>query len=92
VPSVGESGLLPGFESAPWYGIARAGWHNQTIVTQRYAEIAKIIKTPEVANRYMADGVFEVGNRPENFAERIRNESGRWARIMKTAGMKQASF
>ncbi len=62
------------------------------IVTQRYAEIAKIIKTPEVANRYMADGVFGVGNRPEKFAERIRNESGRWARIRKAAGMKQESL
>lgn len=62
------------------------------IVTQRYPEIAKIIKTPEVANCNMADGVFAVDNRPENFAERIRNESGRWARIMKAAGMKQGSF
>ena len=62
------------------------------IVTQRYAETTKIIKTPEVANRYMADGVFGVGSTPEDFAERIRKESGRWGWIMKAVGMKQESF
>ncbi len=92
VPSVAESGLLPGFESASWYGIVAPAGTPRPIITQLYTEIAKIIKTPEVANRYLADGAFGVGNTPEDFAERIRNESGRWARIMKAAGMKQESF
>lgn len=92
VPSMTESGLLPGFESASWYGIVAPSGTPKPVISMLHGEIVKILKAPEVENRYAADGAFPVGNSPESFAERIRTELDRWARIAKTAGIKPATF
>ena len=62
------------------------------IVNLLYGEIAKLLKSPDIVSRYTADGAFAVGNPPDDFSERIRNETARWAGIFKAAGMKQEAF
>lgn len=91
LPTVSESGL-PGFEAASWYGMLAPAGTPRPIINLLYGEIAKILKSPEVANRYLADGAFAIGNTPENFAERIRNETERWSKVAKAAGIKPKPF
>jgi tripartite-type tricarboxylate transporter receptor subunit TctC len=92
IPSLTESGLLPGFESASWYGVVAPAATPKPIINLLYGEMAKILKSPEIVSRYTADGAFAVGNPPDDFTERIRNETARWAQIFKAAGMKQEAF
>ncbi len=91
LPTLNEAGL-PGFESASWYGMLAPAGTPRPIVNLLHGEITKILKTPDVANRYLADGAFAVGNTPESFAERIRNETERWGKVAKAAGIKPQPF
>ncbi len=91
LPTISETSL-PGFEAASWYGMLAPAGTPRPIVNLLYGEIAKILKSPDVANRYLADGAFPIGNTPENFAERIRNETERWGKVAKAAGMKPQPF
>ena len=91
LPTIHESGI-PGFESGSWYGMLAPAGTPRPIINLLYGEITKILKSPEVANRYLADGAFAIGNTPENFAERIRKETERWQQVAKAAGIKPTAF
>lgn len=91
LPTISESGL-PGFESASWYGMLAPAGTPRPIINLLYSEIAKILKSPEVTSRYLEDGAFAIGNTPESFAERIRNETDRWGKVAKAGGIKPKPF
>jgi tripartite-type tricarboxylate transporter receptor subunit TctC len=91
IPTINESGM-PGFESASWYGMLAPAGTPRPIVNLLYGEISKILKSPDIASRYLAAGAFPVGNSPESFAERIRTETERWGKVAKAAGIKPQSF
>jgi tripartite-type tricarboxylate transporter receptor subunit TctC len=35
-----------------------------------------------------ADGAYPIGNTPEQFAQEIRNETARWAKVIKDANIR----
>jgi tripartite-type tricarboxylate transporter receptor subunit TctC len=58
------------------------------IVLKWQQEIARILAIPEVKNRQIAAGLEPVGNTPEQFAQFMRLEMDKWARVVKRAGIK----
>jgi len=87
VPTMAEAGY-PGQESFTLTGILAPAGTPKEIVTRLHAEIAKLVATPEVRERFDAQGFDPVASTPEEFAARITFEMEKWGKIIKDAGIK----
>jgi tripartite-type tricarboxylate transporter receptor subunit TctC len=51
-------------------------------------EIVKVVAMPDVRARLSALGFEPIGSTPKQFAERIRSEIDKWAKVVRAAGIK----
>jgi tripartite-type tricarboxylate transporter receptor subunit TctC len=87
VPTIDEAGL-PGYDAATWYGLfAPAGTSKNTLGILG-KEIVKIMSVPEIKERFASDGFEPVGSSPGEFSKFLREELPKWAKAIKTAGIK----
>jgi tripartite-type tricarboxylate transporter receptor subunit TctC len=87
VPTVAESGL-PGFEALQWFGIYVPTGTPREIVSRLNAEIAKILRLPDIRERFSTLGADVVGESAENFAAFQRREVAKWTKIVQASGAK----
>ena len=81
VPAVAET--LPGFENLGWFGFMVPAGTPQPTIDRIYQDTAKALQSPELRSRFEQLGMVPVGNRPADFANAIKEESARWARIIR---------
>ena len=86
LPTVAET--LPGFEALQWFGILMSAGTPPDIVAKLNAETVKILRLPEVRERFQAMGIEIAGNSPEQFAAFMRSETAKWGKIVKASGAK----
>ena len=84
VPTLAESGL-PGFEAGVWYGMMGPVGLPPEIVTRLHAELARIVRLPEVRERLAVEGVEPVGNTPAEFAAYLKTEMAKYAAVARKA-------
>ena len=87
LPTVAASGL-PGYESLAIYGIFAPAGTPRPIVTRLNQEIARILTSPDVKERFAAMGMETVGGTPEQLTARLRSEMAALERLMKTTRLK----
>jgi tripartite-type tricarboxylate transporter receptor subunit TctC len=87
VPTIAESGY-PGFELISWHSILAPARTPKPIVTRLNAELVKILAQPEVKERFASMGVEPVGSTPAQFAEHLKSETVRFAKVIKAAGIR----
>jgi tripartite-type tricarboxylate transporter receptor subunit TctC len=87
VPTSAEAGI-PGHEGDTLTGIVVPAGTPRQIIERLHAEIKKLIALPDVKERLEALGFNPVANRPEEFGERIRTETVRWAKVIRDANIK----
>jgi tripartite-type tricarboxylate transporter receptor subunit TctC len=87
VPTVAESGL-PGFDVQPWFGIVAPAGTPKPVIAKLNAEIAKVMRQPDVKEQLAAQGAVPVTSTPEEFAKFIDSEIVRWAGVVKASGAK----
>jgi len=87
LPTLAESGVR-GYEVDQWYGIITSARVPRAIVDKLAVGIAQAIKSPEVAQRFGAEGSTPVGSRPEEFGAHIKSEIAKWRKLVKEAGLK----
>jgi tripartite-type tricarboxylate transporter receptor subunit TctC len=56
------------------------------IVMRLNAEIVRIRRTPAMKEHLASQGLEAVGNSPKEFAEFIRSENAKWAKVVKISG------
>jgi tripartite-type tricarboxylate transporter receptor subunit TctC len=81
VPTVAET--LPGFENTGWFGLMAPAGTPKEIIDKIYRDTVKILDTAELRGRFYALGMIPVGNTPAEFADAIRAESVRWAKVVR---------
>lgn len=86
VPTMAES--LPGYEVNSWYGVLAPANTPREIVQRLNAEVAKGLKAPDARQRLFAIGAEPLAQTPEVFAAFIQSEVDKWAKVVKTAGIK----
>jgi tripartite-type tricarboxylate transporter receptor subunit TctC len=86
LPTVAESGL-PGYEVDQWYGVIISAKVPRAIVDKLATGVAAAIKSPDVAQRFSAEGSTPVGSRPEQFSAHIKSEINKWRKLVKDAGL-----
>jgi len=87
VPTVAEAGV-PGYELVSWQAIFAPAGTPQPIVDRLYAEIAKILKAPDMQERLANLGMEASGMAPAEFAAFQKSEIEKWARVVKAANVK----
>lgn len=86
-PTVAESGM-PGFEANTWFGCLAPAGVPAEIINRLNAEAARALNAPAVKERMAGMGLFVVANKPEEFAELLKKEIPRWAKVVKDSGVK----
>ena len=86
VPTVSEAGV-PGYEVTVWFGIVGPPGMRPEIVQKLNAEMNAIFKTDDVKRRFVDQGVDPVGGTPSQFADHIRAEIQKWAKVVKDANI-----
>ncbi|MGE4079460.1 MAG: tripartite tricarboxylate transporter substrate binding protein [Reyranella sp.] len=87
MPTVAEGGV-PGFDTGVWYGIYVPAKTPKAIVDQLNAEFVAILKSPELAAWLRDQGLEAVANTPAQAKARLAEDIERWARVIKSAGLK----
>jgi tripartite-type tricarboxylate transporter receptor subunit TctC len=84
VPTIAESGY-PGFEASVWYGLVAPAATPKPIVAKLHEEVQKALQTKEVRERMSAVGGEVVPGSAEMFANLIRSERQRYAKLVRDA-------
>ena len=87
VPTVAESGL-DGFEMVSWYGLWAPPDLPPELVTKLQQEVAKALKSPQVAKALVDYGFVPSGSTPEEFKAYIKQESAKYAKLIKAANIR----
>ena len=87
VPTISEAGV-PGYEAVNWWGIIAPAATPQVVRDRLYKELTAIQKTPEMIKRFEAEAVEAVQMTPVEFGRYIEQETEKWARVVKEAGIK----
>jgi tripartite-type tricarboxylate transporter receptor subunit TctC len=87
IPTIAEAGV-PGYESVSWYGLLAPAGTPKDIIARLYKETVAILRTPEVKERFAKDGTEVVASSPRAFDAYIRAEMVKWAKVVKSAGIK----
>ena len=87
VPTFVESGL-EGFVVDSWVGIFAPAKTPRAIVDRLQRELAAILATAEVRERYAVLGIEPVGNTSEQFGEQVRADLAKWEKVVKQANIR----
>jgi tripartite-type tricarboxylate transporter receptor subunit TctC len=85
LPTVSESGLK-GFESVQWYGILAPSGSPADVLRTLNVHLVRFVQTPEIQQRFSAEGALPVGSTREDFATHIKAEMVKWSRVIKLSG------
>jgi tripartite-type tricarboxylate transporter receptor subunit TctC len=87
VPTFEEAGV-PGYEAIGWFGVVAPANTPATIINRLNAEIVAALTVPEIRDKAIAAGAEPLTNTPQEFAAIIREETRKWAQVIRTAGIK----
>ena len=87
LPTFNESGY-PGFQAGSWYGLAAPTGTSPAIIAFLHKHAVEVLKDQDIITRLALDGATPVGNTPQAFGKSLREETERWAKVIKTANIK----
>lgn len=85
LPTVAEA-ALPGFDVTSWYGVFGPAGIPPDIVAKLNSEIRAIMQDPDVRTRLGSVGAEVETNSAQAFAQLVRSEIERWAKLVKASG------
>jgi len=86
VPAIGES--VPGYVGIGWFGLASPKDVPSEIVEKLNAEVNAAVASPDTKARLVALGVPPMAMTPAAFGKFIADETQKWAKVIKFAGIK----
>ena len=85
LPTVAET--LPGFEADSWTGLMVPAGTPPGVVARLQEEIAKMVASPDIKEKFTAMGAEGVGNSSADFSRYLAEETTRYARLIKEANL-----
>jgi tripartite-type tricarboxylate transporter receptor subunit TctC len=86
VPAIAE--LSPGFDLAVIQGITTRVGTPKAAVDKIAAEMAEIVKEPDIVSQFATAGIEPIGAGPEQYRAALDGEAQRMAKIVERAGLK----
>src|SRR6185369_5799252 len=90
VPTMDEQGF-PGFEATTWYGLVGPGKLPTPIAQKVNRDVNTILAMPDVQEKLDTYGAEDGGGSMEKFAQFIRSEQVKWAKVVKEGNVKVES-
>ncbi len=90
VPTIAESGY-PNFEAPAWWAVIAPANTPAAIVNKMHDEIAKALKTPDVANRLKAQGIDVQALGPKPAQEFVSKQIDIWGKFVKDNNIKETN-
>jgi tripartite-type tricarboxylate transporter receptor subunit TctC len=87
VPTIAETGLT-GYESSQFFGVLGRAGTPRPIIDELNAHTNRFLKMPDMRERLVSLAYEVRGSTPEQFAKLIADETEKWAKVIKTAGIK----
>jgi len=87
LPTLAEAGL-PGFDISTWYGLFAPAGTPTPVIAKWNADVTRILNSPEVREKLVADGAQPSPDTPEAFGRFVADELAKYARIVKASGAK----
>jgi tripartite-type tricarboxylate transporter receptor subunit TctC len=84
IPAIAET--VPGFQAMSWHGVAFPAGTPPAIVEKLSAAIQRAMATPEMQEKYAAGGSKATGMTPQQFAAFIKEDTERWAPVIRASG------
>jgi tripartite-type tricarboxylate transporter receptor subunit TctC len=82
VPTLQEAGV-PNLATGTWFGLLAPSSAPDAVVMRLNREIVKIINSAEFKKQMADIGAEPVGNKPEEMAKQIRDETTKFAQLVK---------
>jgi tripartite-type tricarboxylate transporter receptor subunit TctC len=79
---------LPGYEAESWFVLVAPRGTPDAIVQRLSAEVDRILKRPEVVERFRGLGAEPVGGTPADLARHIASETTKWKEVVRISGAK----
>jgi tripartite-type tricarboxylate transporter receptor subunit TctC len=86
IPAISET--VPGFQAMSWHGVAFPAATPPSIVEKLSAAIQKAMATQEMQDKYAQGGSKATAMTPQQFAAYIREDTERWAPVIRASGAK----
>ncbi len=90
VPTIAESGY-PNFEAPAWWAVIAPAKTPAAIVNKMHEEVAKALRTPDVAARLKAQGIDVQALGPKPAQEFVNKQIDIWGKFVKENDIKESS-
>ena len=87
VPTIAEAGV-PGFDVVSWFGLFAPTDTPRDAIAKISGEFAKIAATAEFREMLLRQGATPVPPNAELLAAQMRDDSARWGKLIRAAGLK----
>ena len=84
IPTVAET--IPGFEATTWFAVFAPAGTPKPVVDRLNAEVLRVFRLPEVAERLKTLGLEAVLSSPEELASYQASEIVKWTKVVKESG------
>ena len=86
LPAIAEAGVA-GYEVTNWYGVLAPVKVARPLVERLNRSIVDALRSPDLAERFRADGVELIGSSPGEFQKHLQAEVRKWEKVAATVGI-----
>ena len=86
VPTIAS--VVPGYEASSWFVIVAPAATPEPVIAKLNAEGNRILKKPEVRERFAQLGADPIGGTPQDLAKHIAAETAKWKEVVRVSGAK----
>ena len=86
--NIGAAETVPGFEATTWFAVFAPAGTPKDVVARIHAEMVRVFKLPEVADKLKTIGLEPWISTPDELARYQASEIVKWAKVVKDSGAK----
>ena len=87
VPTIAEAGV-PGYEATTWFGVLAPAGTPPDVIERLAAASHQAVASDDLRQRMLGHGFEPMGNTPQQFAQLIKLELPKWAKVVQSSGAK----
>lgn len=76
---------MPGYEHSTWYGLLAQAGVPRTIIDKLNKATVAMLKTPEIRQRYVSQGLDPIPSTSAHYAAYLRTETEKWTKVVRAA-------